>query len=121
MAQHEIFEDALSTSTNRRSLLKKLAVASAAMGIVSAQTTTTPTNPTTPTSPTTPAAPAPADVIQFALNLEYLEAEFYSIAATGQTLAQRGIAISGSGTSGPTTTGFGSALNFGSSAASRTA
>jgi hypothetical protein len=41
------------------------------------------------------------------LNLEYLEAEFYSIAVSGQTLQQKGVAIDGSGTPGPTTTMFG--------------
>lgn len=45
--------------------------------------------------------------MQFALNLEYLEAEFYSIATTGMDLAQRGVPISGSGNAGPTTTSYG--------------
>jgi hypothetical protein len=53
--------------------------------------------------------PAPSDVVQFALNLEYLEAEFYSVATTGQTLAQRGFNFPGAGA---TTTSFG-AVNFG--------
>ncbi len=98
MAKQNIIEDALSNSTNRRGLLKKLAIAGAAVGAaqlpLSAQT------------------PAPSDVVQFALNLEYLEAEFYSVATTGMTLAQRGVPINGSGNSGPTTTAYGK-VNFG--------
>ena len=51
-------------------------------------------------------------MVQFALNLEYLEAEFYSVATTGQTIQQRGVDISGTGDMGPTTTSFGQ-VNFG--------
>jgi len=50
--------------------------------------------------------------LNFALNLEYLEAEFYSIATTGQNLQQRGVPIDGSGNSGSTRTNFGQ-VNFG--------
>lgn len=45
------------------------------------------------------------DIVNFALNLEYLEAEFYSVAYYGQTLAQRGYTFGGSGQPGPTTGG----------------
>lgn len=45
------------------------------------------------------------DILNFALNLEYLEAEFYTVATLGKTLSQIGFNLSGKGTSGPTTGG----------------
>ncbi len=46
------------------------------------------------------AAVTDTDILNFALNLEYLEAEYYTIAASGQTIDQAGIGISGTGTQG---------------------
>jgi Ferritin-like domain len=45
------------------------------------------------------------DILNFALNLEYLEAEFYTVVTTGKTIEQSGIAITGTGKQGPTTGG----------------
>ncbi|MDQ6759644.1 MAG: ferritin-like domain-containing protein [Acidobacteriota bacterium] len=100
MAIENIIEEALSRSspTNRRGLLKKVAAAGAALGAARL--------------PLNAQGPSASDVVQFALNLEYLEAEFYSVATSGQTLQQRGVPITGSGNSGPTTTSFGQ-VNFG--------
>ena len=105
MAQNEIFQEILSKTTDRRRMLQRLATAGAALGVtvtagkMEAQST---------------GGPSAVDVLQFALNLEYLEAEFYSIATTGSTLATRGIPIIGSGTAGVTTSAYiGQGVAFG--------
>ena len=45
------------------------------------------------------------DILNFALNLEYLEAEFYTVATTGQRIAERNIGVTGRGRSGATVGG----------------
>jgi hypothetical protein len=45
------------------------------------------------------------DILNFALNLEYLEAEFYTVVTTGKTLQESGFQLQGRGNSGPTTGG----------------
>jgi hypothetical protein len=45
------------------------------------------------------------DILNFALNLEYLEAEFYTVATTGRRIDELGLGISGRGAAGGTAGG----------------
>ena len=98
MANKNLVADLLAESPNRRSLLKKLGIAGAAVAAGGMKLAADPASPTV------------VDVLQFALNLEYLEAEFYTVATMGKTIDQVGIGIDGDGTPGPTTGG--NAVNF---------
>jgi Ferritin-like domain len=95
MAIKNLISDIVEQSSNRRSLLKKIGMATAATG--AAMATGGLKLSADPSSPTV------VDVLQFALNLEYLESEFYTTATMGKTIEEVGIGISGSGKSGPTT------------------
>ncbi len=95
MAYKDLISDVLEQSPNRRSLLKKIGIAAAASGAAIASGGLK--------LKADPSSPTVVDVLQFALNLEYLEAEFYTTATMGKTIDQVGIGITGSGKSGPTT------------------
>jgi hypothetical protein len=51
------------------------------------------------------------DILNFALNLEYLEAEFYTVGTTGQRISEMGIGVSGRGRQGDTVGGSKVALD----------
>jgi hypothetical protein len=92
----------LIAQANRRKFITKVGMAGATIGVMAA-TSATPVFAQTST-------PSDIDILNFALNLEYLEAEFYTYATTGGGIDTAGISITGTGTTG-TTTG-GSKVNF---------
>lgn len=94
-------ESLLDHDINRRDLLKTAGIGAMSLGIggLIAGCGGSGSNPiTTPTSSATDLA-----VLNFALNLEYLEAEFYAYATTGSGLSPS--LFTGTGNQGPTTGG----------------
>lgn len=89
----------IAAAPNRRRFLRKLGISSAALAAASSTSFAQ--------SGAASSAPAitDADILNFALNLEYLEAEFYTAATTGSTIASKGLNVSGAGTPGATTGG----------------
>ncbi len=83
-----IIEEVVAASSNRRKFLKTLGVATAAvtaMGVTASEAEAQSSGPTT----------TEVNVLNFALNLEYLEAEFYTYGQYGFGIEQFGIGVSG--------------------------
>jgi hypothetical protein len=96
-----LFDDLASAAPNRERFMRKMDAASATMGGGSPAVSETITE---------------TDILNFALNLEYLEAEFYTYAVEGKSITGFGIGINGKATgenpaSGGETTG-GSQVTF---------
>jgi len=99
MANKSIIPEVIAAASNRRSFVRKLGIASATAG---AAFMVGPEKAGATTS-----HPNDVDILNFALNLEYLEAEFYTKATSGKYIneAPYYIGTSGVGDEGPTTGG----------------
>jgi hypothetical protein len=89
------FDSLISKSPNRRRFVQTLGMAGALAGTVGSPGLRA----------QTPSPTLDGEILNFALNLEYLEAEFYTVATTGKTISQAGLTVTGSGSAGATTGG----------------
>lgn len=93
---------------DRRDFVKRAGLAGAVAGgswIWAACGSDNNTNPNPNPNPNPTPTITDTDILNFALNLEYLEAEFYTYATTGQGISALGIGTTGTGTAGMTTGG----------------
>jgi hypothetical protein len=90
-----LIDEVVSASPNRRSFLKTIAAASAGVTALSM----------TGISPAEAQTSTEIEVLKFALNLEYLESEFYSYVVNGRGIETFGIGIDGLANGGNPTSG----------------
>ena len=85
-----IIPEVIEAASNRRSFIKKIGIATAAVGALSLAE-----------APSAEAQNAlEVSILNFALNLEYLESEFYTYAIDGKSITAYGIGIDGVATNG---------------------
>jgi hypothetical protein len=94
MTEKRIINDLAAQSPNRRRFMQKMGIASAAIGAAATGGMAQSAGPV-----------GDVNILNFALNLEFLEAEFYTFATTGQSINQAGITTTGTGTPGLTAGG----------------
>ena len=97
MTKQEALQDLVASPVSRRKFAKSAMTAGFAIGAAGLIDGTT--------SEAEAQSITDVDILNFALNLEYLEAEFYTVVTTGRRIADLGVGVSGVGTTGPTTGG----------------
>lgn len=97
MTKQEVLEDLVENAVSRRKFAKSALAAGFAIGAAGLVDGAS--------SEAQAQSITDVDILNFALNLEYLEAEFYTVVTTGQRIADIGIGVGGVGTPGATTGG----------------
>ena len=102
MTKHTQLQELVENGASRRAFARRVLLGGAAAGAVAALV---------PVLDLQAQGLTDVDILNFALNLEYLEAEFYTVATTGQRLAEAGVGITGRGRAGDTVGGSRVSLN----------
>jgi hypothetical protein len=95
-------ENLLQRSINRRRAFKQMALGALSAGAAGAGLADAQSAPTT-TYPRIPISGNDLAILDFALNLEYLEAQYYSYATTGAGIDAQGVTLTGRGKQGSVT------------------